>query len=197
MKQLLIVVASVLASIFLFAGFASAQAPTTVQVTLTEWKVDLSTDTIPAGVPVKFVITNKGKLAHEVVLERDGATDEPISFNGHEQEAEDIAPGTTRTVEWTLPEAGKYQFACHIVGHFEAGMKTSFVAVAAAPTATAAASATAAATATPAAAQLTPTPALVAPLPRTGDAGGQWIYPALLFALALVATGLIVRGRRI
>ena len=123
MKQLLIVVASVLAGILLFAGLASAQAPETVKVTITEWKVELSTDTVPAGVPVRFTITNTGNVTHEVVLERAGAVDEPIAFAGHEQEAEDIAPGTTRTVEWTIPEAGKYQLACHVPGHFEAGMK--------------------------------------------------------------------------
>ena len=95
MKQLLIVVASVLAGILLFAGLASAQAPETVKVTITEWKVELSTDTVPAGIPVKFTITNTGNVTHEVVLERAGAVDEPIAFAGHEQEAEDIAPGAT------------------------------------------------------------------------------------------------------
>lgn len=195
MKQLLIVVASVLAGILLFAGLASAQAPETVKVTITEWKVELSTDTVPAGIPVKFTITNTGNVTHEVVLERAGAVDEPIAFAGHEQEAEDIGPGATRTVEWTLPEAGRYQLACHIPGHFEAGMKTAFTAVAPAPTATATATARPTATAT---AQTTTTPAAVpAPLPKTGGSDGEWLYPALLVALALLAGGLIARRRGI
>ena len=30
--------------------------------------------------------------------------------------------GETAELEWTFTEPGRYQFACHVPGHFEAGM---------------------------------------------------------------------------
>jgi uncharacterized cupredoxin-like copper-binding protein len=93
-------------------------------VTLSEFKVEISNANLPAGTAVTYVITNNGKITHEMVLEKAGVADEPLEFNGVGQEAEDIEPGTTRSVEWTIPDAGGYQLACHVPGHYEAGMKT-------------------------------------------------------------------------
>jgi len=104
-KQLLIVVASVLAGILLFAGLASAQAPETVKVTITEWKVELSTDTVPAGIPVKFTITNTGNVTHEVVLERAGAL-ESLSLP-HQSTLASAAPAPALPAQ--LPTAGDIQ----------------------------------------------------------------------------------------
>ncbi len=101
----------------------------TVQVTLSEWRVDVSPTTIPVGVPVRFVVTNKGVIQHELVLEKAGAVDEALEadLGGDEPleaEAENIAAGTSKTMIWTLDSAGAYQVACHVPGHFEAGMVT-------------------------------------------------------------------------
>lgn len=123
----------------LWLAGTAAHASTEVAVTLNEFKVELANSTLPAGEPVTFVMTNNGKLAHEIVFERAGAVDEPIESGGVALEAEDILPGTTRRVVWTIPAAGEYQFACHIPGHFEAGMKAVFNATAPAPTTPAAA----------------------------------------------------------
>src|SRR6266511_1553090 len=128
MKQLLMGTILALVGGLLFVSLASAQAPVEVKVTLSEMKVELSTANVPAGTAVTYVITNNGKLTHEVVLEKEGADDEPLEFGGKEQEAENIAPGATVKAEWTIPEAGRYQLACHIEGHYEAGMKTAFTA---------------------------------------------------------------------
>jgi uncharacterized cupredoxin-like copper-binding protein len=93
-------------------------------VTLSEFKIEISNANLPAGTAVTYVITNNGKITHEMVLEKASIADEPLEFNGVGQEAEDIEPGTTRSVEWTIPDAGGYQLACHVPGHYEAGMKT-------------------------------------------------------------------------
>ena len=132
MVKRLVVISCVLLLAALSYGAAASKASAandmfTVQVTLSEWRVDVSPSTIPAGVPVRFVATNKGVLAHELVLEKAGAVDEALEadLGGDEPleaEAENIAPGTSKTMIWTLSDAGAYQLACHVPGHFEAGM---------------------------------------------------------------------------
>jgi LPXTG-motif cell wall-anchored protein len=181
MKRYTISMILVLASSLLFAGLASAKAPVEVSVTLTDFKVEMSNSTLPAGTPITFVVTNKGAVAHEVVLEHAGDVDKPLELGGKEAELENIMPGETRTAVWTLPEAGQYQFGCHITGHFEAGMKTTFTvtAPAAAPAAPAAAAA----------------PAGTGQLPRTGGSESWW-WPVLgLLALAVLGVGLVLRKR--
>lgn len=114
-----------------FASAAStstpAQArPLTVKVVLRDFTVSMSRHVLPAGKPIRFVITNRGQAEHETVLERAGAVDKALEVRGREYEADDIAPGTTRTVTWVVPHAGAYQLACHMPGHFQMGMKTRF-----------------------------------------------------------------------
>src|SRR5262249_40405877 len=141
-------------------------------VTESDFKVELSTDALPAGTPITFTISNTGPSKHELVLEKAGSDDEPLVFNGKGQEAEDIEPGTRRTVEWTIPEAGQYQLACHLPGHYEAGMKTLF---------------TVSVSAGQAAAQAT------AQLPKTGGEEPGWLAALGLAALAGLSGGLVLR----
>jgi uncharacterized cupredoxin-like copper-binding protein len=98
----------------------------TVKVTLRDFTVTMSRRQLPAGKTIRFMISNRGKAMHEAVLEPFGADDKALSVRGKKYEADDIAPGTTRTVTWTVPQAGKYQLACHMPGHFQMGMKTTF-----------------------------------------------------------------------
>jgi len=111
------------------AGTAhAAQAtPASVKVTLRDFSVTMSRQRLPAGTPIRFVITNRGKAMHEAVLEPAGADDKALEVRGRRYEADDIAPGSTRTLIWIVPHAGKYQLACHMPGHFEMGMKTTFI----------------------------------------------------------------------
>jgi len=152
------------------------RATNEVNVTLTDFKVELSTDSLPAGTPITFVINNAGKSEHEAVLELSNAMDEPVEVQGKEEEAEGIAPGETRTVVWTVPTPGTYKLSCHIPGHYEMGMWTTF-AVTAAGTGQIEAMSTGAS------------------LPPTG-AGDPWgsSLPALL---ALLSLGLIGAGLRL
>ena len=106
-------------------GSKAAPKPTVVNVKLTDFKVEMDKTDIPAG-PVQFMITNSGTITHELVLERAGAVDAPFESNGKGSEAEDIKVGTTSTLEWTIDEPGQYQLACHVPGHFEAGMVQAF-----------------------------------------------------------------------
>jgi len=82
--------------------------------------------TFQVGQTYIFAVGNEGTLVHEFVIEPAGKVDEPLEaeVNGEERESEieDIAPGQTAELEWTFTKAGRYQFACHIEGHYEAGM---------------------------------------------------------------------------
>jgi LPXTG-motif cell wall-anchored protein len=183
MKRSIIIMILVLVGSLLIVGLASAKASAEVNMTLSDFKIEMPNSTLPANTPITFTVTNKGAVAHEVVFERAGAMDEPLEINGKEAELEAIKPGETRSVVWTLPEAGQYQFGCHVPGHFEAGMKTTFT-VAAPEAAAAAAPAPAAA------------PAATSQLPRTAGSENWWVPALGLLALAVLGAGLVLRKRR-
>jgi uncharacterized cupredoxin-like copper-binding protein len=92
-----------------------------IAVTLTEFSVTLTPTTLHAGRPYTFVVTNDGTVAHEFVIERLGATHEPLVAGDQMAMVEGIAPGESRTLEWTFADPGSYQLACHESGHYEAG----------------------------------------------------------------------------
>lgn len=94
-----------------------------VEIGLTEFVIETSTTTVPVGVPVTFNVTNNGVIDHELALELAGADDEPLTnADGSAAEVEDIGPGDTVSLTYTFEEAGTYQIACHVPGHYEAGM---------------------------------------------------------------------------
>jgi uncharacterized cupredoxin-like copper-binding protein len=102
-----------------------AKKPVDVNVTLTEFTVEASTHSVPANTPLHFTITNSGAVVHEFVLEPASAHDEPMANGDLESEVEDIDPGETVTMDWTVTEPGDYHLACYVEGHFEAGMVTT------------------------------------------------------------------------
>ena len=81
------------------------------------------------GETVKLVATNKGQVLHEMVL---GTADElrkhaevMKKFPDMEHDEPHMAhvkPGKTGEIVWQFTKAGRFQFACLIPGHFEAGM---------------------------------------------------------------------------
>lgn len=100
-----------------------------VQATMREFEVRLSQTAFPVGSLVRFLITNDGALAHNFVIERQGAVDEPLVADGERAkvEEENLPPGASLTFEWTFTEAGNFQIACHVPGHYEAGMVSPIV----------------------------------------------------------------------
>jgi uncharacterized cupredoxin-like copper-binding protein len=110
-------------------GGQAASGPTEVHVRMSDFKFEMDKTSIPAG-PVKFIFDNAGKETHEAVLEPAGANDEPFEANGEESEVEDVAPGASATLEWTIDKPGDYQLGCHITDdnedHFALGMVQTF-----------------------------------------------------------------------
>lgn len=110
---------------------------TAVDVTLTEFQVQLSATDIPAG-PVTFNVTNNGSVVHEfVVFKTDLAEDAlPTDDEGTEVdedasglesmgEVEDVPVGGTDSFDATL-EPGEYVGICNVPGHYGSGMHIHF-----------------------------------------------------------------------
>lgn len=85
-------------------------APVEVAITLSEFKIESSLTTFQAGVSYHFIITNRGVVPHEANIANVDATGE-------------MPPGATRSLDETFTDPGQQEFACHITGHYQAGMK--------------------------------------------------------------------------
>jgi uncharacterized cupredoxin-like copper-binding protein len=110
---------------------------TTVNVSETEFKIEMDNTSIPAG-SVTFNVTNKGTIPHEfVVFKTDDAPDAlPMASDEPEVnedasdlesmgEVEDVEPGTSKSFTATL-EPGKYVAICNVEGHYSSGMHIPF-----------------------------------------------------------------------
>jgi uncharacterized cupredoxin-like copper-binding protein len=111
---------------------SASPAEALVEVTLTDsFTIQLASTTVPAGVPVTFVVTNAGAIVHEFLLGDEEAQAE------HEQEmraggmAHDepngvsVEPGETKELTFTFEEPGETLAGCHEAGHYAAGMKAA------------------------------------------------------------------------
>lgn len=121
----------------LFAAVLAAcgGGPTTVDVTLTDYEMQLSVDTSKAG-EVTFKIQNDSEVTvHEfVVVQTDTPADElPVgedllvdeSLFTPVDEVEDLAAGDNAELTVTLTP-GHYVLLCNIAGHFQLGMHADF-----------------------------------------------------------------------
>ncbi|MDF1484143.1 cupredoxin family protein [Ramlibacter sp. H39-3-26] len=109
----------------------AAKATRTVKVDMTD-----SMRFTPASIDVKqnetvrFLITNSGKIKHELVLgtEKELKEHYQLMMKNPEMEHDDpnmvtLAPGKSGEVVWQFTKAGKIDFACLQPGHYDAGMK--------------------------------------------------------------------------
>ena len=124
-KSLILSIALVVVVAFVLSacGGAPAQAakkPVDVQITLTEFKIESSVTDFTVGTPYHFVITNKGALAHDWMIIPSGEQDEAKALV--KVEDTDLQPNTMVTRDFTFAQAGDLEFACHVKGHYEAGM---------------------------------------------------------------------------
>jgi len=79
---------------------------------------------------VRFIVTNSGKIKHELVLgtEKELKEHYEVMKKNPEMEHADpnmvtLAPGKTGEVVWQFTKAGRVDFACLQPGHYDAGMK--------------------------------------------------------------------------
>ncbi len=94
-----------------------SHAPAQINVTLSEWKVELSQPNVPAG-PVTFTVTNTGQIPHGIEIEGHGV----------EREIELIQPAANGTLTLTL-KPGTYEVYCPVGegSHKKLGMEARLV----------------------------------------------------------------------
>lgn len=84
---------------------------------------------LKAGTTVRFVIRNSGSLRHEFYLDsrqgvlehKDEMEEDPSSMH-MEPNLIHIDPGERNEIVWTFTTPGEFEFACLILGHYDAGM---------------------------------------------------------------------------
>jgi uncharacterized cupredoxin-like copper-binding protein len=131
-----------LIALLLFAVACSAggnQSPTPssvatrINVTLTDsLRIEPNSMSVPAGVPVTFVVTNTGATDHEFYLGDEAAQ------AAHEQEMQSmggmahdeprgiaVEPGQTKELTFTFAAPGATLAGCHLPGHYASGMKAN------------------------------------------------------------------------
>lgn len=107
-----------------------AKAARTVTVDMRDsMRFSPDTITVRQGEIVRFVIKNRGRILHEMVIgtetELKAHAEAMRQFPGMEHDAPymaHVAPGKAGEIGWQFTRAGEFQFACLIPGHFEAGM---------------------------------------------------------------------------
>lgn len=85
--------------------------------------------TVRRGETVKIVVTNSGKVLHELVLGTMGHLKEhhelmkrfPDMEHDEPHQAH-VDPGKRGEIVWQFTKSGDFNFGCLIPGHFEAGM---------------------------------------------------------------------------
>ena len=97
------------------AAVQSRTSPTVVDIRLSEWKVEVSAGTVPAG-QVVFRVANGGRLEHAFEVEGKGL----------EQRTAPIAAGADGTLSVKL-KPGRYELYCPVGNgaHKQAGMKAT------------------------------------------------------------------------
>ncbi|MBI5355058.1 MAG: cupredoxin domain-containing protein [Candidatus Aenigmarchaeota archaeon] len=88
-----------------------------VLVTMDEFSFKSSVTEFRKGVEYTFVIKNAGKIPHEFAIAPMGVTDHAkmlLHLN-----VELFPPGAEVRKKFTFTQDGKFEFACHIMGHYE------------------------------------------------------------------------------
>lgn len=103
----------------------------TIKITALDIKYDKPEIQIKTGETIKFVVTNTGKLRHEFTI---GDVDQQRQHAEMMKQMPDMVhedantltlePGETKNLVWQFTKAGSLEMACHIPGHYEAGMKS-------------------------------------------------------------------------
>ena len=109
----------------------AAKVKRTVKVDMTDaMRFKPASITVKQGETIKFIVTNSGKLKHEMVLGSEKELkehNEVMKKNPEMEHADDnqvtVAPGKSGEIIWQFTKAGKVNFACLQPGHYDAGMK--------------------------------------------------------------------------
>lgn len=112
-------------------GLASDVARTIEVTALDSMRHEPSNITVKTGETVKFVVRNAGQMRHEFMLGDAKQRHEHAELmQAHpdmvhdDPDAVTVEPGQTKTLLWRFGAPGLVEGACHLPGHYEAGMVT-------------------------------------------------------------------------
>lgn len=109
----------------------TAQAARTITIDMTDaMRFMPDKITVNEGETVRFVVNNKGRMLHEMVI----GTAEELKAHAammakypnmehDESYMVHVDPGKRGEIVWNFNRAGAFEFACLIMGHYEAGMR--------------------------------------------------------------------------
>lgn len=102
----------------------------TIHIAMTDdMRFNPSALAVKEGETVRFVVRNKGKVLHEMVIGTRQALDEHAALmqkfpkmEHDEPHMAHVSAGRTGELVWKFNRAGDFDFACLIPGHYQAGM---------------------------------------------------------------------------
>lgn len=109
-----------------------SEASRTVELTASDALTSVpSTIEVSAAETVTFAVTNGGKAVHEFTLgdpamqqEHAGMMAHIPAGMGHDApNSITLEPGETKRLAWRFGHAGTLEYACHVPGHYDAGMR--------------------------------------------------------------------------
>ena len=109
------------------AGFVAGTpaAPRIVKIVATpQLRLLPGAVTIEAGETITFEVTTMGPVVHEFMV---GSAADVAADKAGTPEIADLGMMQTRSLTYTFTGPGPFAFACHLPGHFEAGMSGTIV----------------------------------------------------------------------
>jgi uncharacterized cupredoxin-like copper-binding protein len=111
------------------AGEARA-ARRTIEISMSDaMRFTPSAIQVREGETVRFVVVNRGKMLHEMVIGTRKVLDAHAALmrrfptmEHDEPHSVHVQPGRRQSMVWTFNRPGEFAFACLIPGHYEAGM---------------------------------------------------------------------------
>ena len=102
----------------------------TIEITMSDaMRFSPSSIQVREGETVRFVVVNRGKVLHEMVIGTRKVLDAHAALmrrfptmEHDEPHSVHVQPGRRQSMVWTFNRPGEFAFACLIPGHYEAGM---------------------------------------------------------------------------
>ncbi len=113
----------------------------TIRVTTNDATFSMERLEVKQGETIRFIVTNRSKIDHDftigdatsqtahrqemaLMMQRSGMA----GMMGHDDaNAVFLKPGETKELIWKFSRAGRFEFACNVPGHYEAGMSGSLL----------------------------------------------------------------------
>jgi uncharacterized cupredoxin-like copper-binding protein len=111
----------------------SCSAPTTIDLTMSDYHFEPDTFTVPARKEITIHVDNQGFVSHQFVIFKLG-TDAGSKIGPEDEENVywrfEVLPGHSDSAAFIAPsEPGEYYVTCGIVGHLEAGMSGTLIVI--------------------------------------------------------------------